>query len=53
MYTQDTPRTTGRVLGEDPNMSENAAKAACTARILVAAARRAAITQGFQLGLAM
>ena len=29
MYSHDTPGTTGRVLEEDPNLGEQAAKAAC------------------------
>ena len=43
----DNPWNTGRVLGEDPNMSEKAAKAAACRQNVVAAARRTTIMWRF------
>ena len=43
----DTPWNTGRVLGEDPNLGKQAAKAAAQRKIPVVVARRIAITREY------
>ena len=49
MYSHSTPRTTQRVVGEDPNMGEQAAKAACMQQEFGGCCALAAITQGLKI----